>query len=227
MKKMICLLAALVLCFMAVSPAYAAEDDFVPSITYKDGPEIVDSDLNGLNIDECLIVTTIQQAKDKTTNIPQETRDLLLEVYEKLMNDTMKLPIDEDYVVVHLVDVSWTYECVDEEDHGHKEWLDEEGNILELTFDLGISASSDVTVYLYEDGEWVQLVSKNNEDGTLTAIFETKCPVAFVMNPKDQVSPPPTGDLAMGQILTWGALMAASAAVLVFVLVMRRKEAQA
>ena len=41
MKKIICLLTVLVLCMSLVVPAMAAEDSFVPSITYKPNPEIV------------------------------------------------------------------------------------------------------------------------------------------------------------------------------------------
>ena len=41
MKNCICLLVALMLCLSMAVPAFAAEDNFVPSIGYKDGPEIV------------------------------------------------------------------------------------------------------------------------------------------------------------------------------------------
>ena len=41
MKKIISLLTVLVLCMSLVVPAMAAEDSFVPSITYKPNPEIV------------------------------------------------------------------------------------------------------------------------------------------------------------------------------------------
>ena len=41
MKKVICLLIVLMLCLSMAAPAFAAEDDFVPSITYKPNPEIV------------------------------------------------------------------------------------------------------------------------------------------------------------------------------------------
>lgn len=41
MKKVICLLIVLMLCLSMAAPAFAAEDDFVPSIGYKDGPKII------------------------------------------------------------------------------------------------------------------------------------------------------------------------------------------
>ena len=56
MKKMICLLTALVLCACLAVPAFAAEDGFVPSIGYQDGPAIADYLVEGytvvLNIEE-------------------------------------------------------------------------------------------------------------------------------------------------------------------------------
>ena len=41
MRKIICLVIALVLCMSIAAPAYASENGFVPSITYKPNPEIV------------------------------------------------------------------------------------------------------------------------------------------------------------------------------------------
>ena len=106
MKKIIALILALVLILAVAAPAFAAST-FVPSISYKDGPEIEDAEMNGENVGDCIVITSIQQAKDKSTDIYQEDRDLLLEVYEKLNSGEMKLPIEEDHVIRELLDVSF------------------------------------------------------------------------------------------------------------------------
>ena len=41
MRKVLCMLTVLVLCVSMVLPVFAAEDGFVPSITYKPNPELV------------------------------------------------------------------------------------------------------------------------------------------------------------------------------------------
>lgn len=227
MKRMICLLTALLLCMTAVIPAYASEDEFVPSISYKDGPEIEDAELNEEEVGPCLIVTSIREAEEKITDIPQESRDLLLEIYEELLEDEMELPLeDKDYVVIELVDVSWAETTCVEEDHGHDEWLELPDTELEVTFELGIGPGTDVVVFVYVDDEWVPVDTENNEDGTISCIFEDICPVIFCVDPDDEVPPPDTGDLAVGEILLWGGMMLLSLLLLLLVLVMRRKEAR-
>lgn len=225
MKQMICLLVALMLCVMAMVPAYAAEDDFVPSISYKDGPEIEDAELNEEDVEGCLIVSSIRDAEEESTDISQEDRDLLLEVYEDLLSDEMELPLeDSDYVVIELVDVSWAESTCVEDEHGHEEWLEEPETELEVTFDLGVGPTTDVVVFVYVDGEWIEVETENNEDGTVTCIFEEICPVAFCIDPEDEVAPPDTGDLAMGEILLWSGMMLLSLLMLLLVLFLRRKE---
>ena len=47
MKRVICLLIALVLCLSLAAPVFATEAGFVPSITYKPNPEIVPVEKDG------------------------------------------------------------------------------------------------------------------------------------------------------------------------------------
>ena len=42
MRKLICLVLVLLLCVCLAAPVFAAEDSFVPSITYKPNPEVVE-----------------------------------------------------------------------------------------------------------------------------------------------------------------------------------------
>ena len=121
MKKLICLLAVLALCLAMGVPAFAAENEFVPSIGYKDGPGIKEAEMGDEDVTDCLVVSTIKEAEEKTTDITQDDRDLLLAVYAALKSGDMTLPIEGRYVIQDLLDVSYKYEnCRQKEDHGNK-----------------------------------------------------------------------------------------------------------
>lgn len=226
MKKVICLLISLILCAGMVMPVLAAED-FVPSITYKEGPDPVAASLDGEDVGDCIVVSTVEQAENKTTDITQEDRDLLLEVYEDLKNGDSELPLDGDYVIRDLVDVSFKYEdCRQKEDHGNKdEKLKEEGVTLTVTFDLGVGPYEDVSVVVYIDGKWVVVKDvTNNGDGTVTVVFEDICPVAFAVKAKNGAGNPGTGDRMGSQMLLMLSLMAVSAAGIVTLLVIKSRK---
>lgn len=205
------------------SGGITGHDIFVPSISYKDGPDIEEGEMNGEDVGDCLVITTITEAKEKTTDIYQEDRDLLLEVYEELDNGEMELPLDEDYVVRELVDVSWKKGTCVEPEHGHKEWLQEEDTTLTVTFDLGVGPQEEVIVLVYIDGEWVEAVSViNNGDGTVTVVFEDICPVAFCV--EKRYAPPQTGDETGNQLYFFAALMGAAILGLVGLVIWRKKQ---
>jgi hypothetical protein len=224
MKKVIRLLIVLMLCLSIAAPAFAAENDFVPSISYKDGPEIIKGEQDEKDVTDCLIVTTIKEAEEKSTDITQDDRDLLLDVYDKLMNDEMTLPIECDYEIRDLVDVSYKYEdCRTAEGHGNKpEELKEEGVTVTITFDMGLCPREVLEVYVYIDGQWVAVENVvNNGDGTLTVEFEDICPVAFV---KTLCNAAPTGDAARNQLGIFIGLMVVSAAAIVVILCLKGKK---
>lgn len=225
MRKIMSLLVVLLLFVGLVYPALAAQSVFVPSISYKDGPDIVDAEADGKDVTGCLVVTTITGAREKTTDIYQEDRDLLLEVYEKLDNGSMKLPIAENYVVRELVDVSWQKTTCVEADHGHKQWLQQEDTTVSVTFDLGVGKSTDVVVMVYLDGQWVAAESVvNNGDGTVTVVFEDICPVAFCVKRSQQTEPPKTGDPAADNLPVYMVTLVISAVALVALLILRGKK---
>jgi len=237
MKKVICLLIAMMLCFSLACPALAAEG-FVPSISEKDEPSIVppagNKDAIGIIRDEegniidyvtadCLVITPL--SKVTTSNeIPAEAKELLLAVYKALSDGTMKLPYDklgldpEKQVIRDLLDITWL--CTE-----HPEMLEPEGIVLELIFDLGVSASESIVVMTYKNGEWNPIAEvTNNGDGTVTCVFEHLCPVAFsVVDPSD-ATPPATGDTS--DIMLWSVLALASAAGIVVILASQRKRAR-
>lgn len=219
MRRMMSLLAVLLVCLTLVTPAAAAIGDFVPSITYKDTPDI--DKVEGAE-KSCIVVTSIKQAEDKTTDITQDDRDLLLDVYKKLSKGEMKLPLDYDYVVKYLVDVSWKYNAC-RVPHEHKQWHDKDDTVVTLTFDVGVAKGADMDVLAYVDGKWVEVPAKNNGNGTVTCEFEDFCPVAFCVKASTNAAPPKTGDAAGANLWIWIVLMAVALVLIVALVVIRRK----
>lgn len=242
MKKLISLVLALMVCFSVCGVAHAAKDDFVPSISYKDGPglvieedengrsvagNILDSEGNAVDsvfVDECLVITTIAEAlNDIDTGIPSEAEELLESVYREILDGTMELPFEnaDEMAIIHLVDASFlcngSTESVD-----HEAMLESEGILLELTFDLGVGADVPVTVMCYVDGKWVEVQTVNNGDGTVTCLFEKLCPIAFAV-PATSVEPPKTGDDSAAELGLWFSLMAVSFMAVVGLMIFRRK----
>ena len=219
MKKFVMLLVAVILCVSMVCPVLAAEDDFVPSITYKGAPEIVltvdldgnpavgaivdaDGETVGYVNEDCLLITPLSGI-DNESRLPAETKALLKDVYQKLLNGTMTLPYegDKDMVIMDLVDASWLCEeC--------PEAVEAEGVVFEATFDLGVAADAEVVVMTYKNDAWNPVVKTvNNGDGTVTCTFERLCPVAFAVAAED--APSETGDNS--DMMLWGMLLALSA----------------
>ena len=222
MRRSIMLALVLLLCIAMACPVFA--DSFVPSIGYKDGPQIEEAKMDGKDVTGCLVVSSLKNAEEKSTDISQESRDLLLDVYQQFVDGTMELPLEGDYVVRELVDVSFRQEECVEKDHGHDKWLEQEKNTVTVRFDLGVKADEKVEVLVYVDGQWIPVENVvNNGDGTVTCEFEDICPVAFCLENGSGGEPPKTGD-AMGRSLyLWIAVMAASLVALLVLLLNRRK----
>lgn len=237
MKRFLCGILAVILCMVVAVPVFAAENDFVPSISYKDHPELVPGkdengkdyigiirDPDGNIIDyvyaDCIVITSIAAALDRSTRIPEDARELLLAVYEAILDGSMTLPYKnpEGMVIRDLLDV--TFLCGE-----HPDMLEPAGVTLELTFDLGIGADVDVTVMTYKFEQWGEIVSvTNNGDGTVTCVFEHLCPVSFSVSQRDiEVEPPYTGDEMGGHLWVWILVMVASGASLVVLTENRRK----
>lgn len=221
MKKTMIFLTVLMLLTAMILPVSAARAEYVPSVTYKDGPDIVDADLGGSDVGDCLEVTSILEAKQKTTDILQEDRDLLLDVFKEISNGSMELPLEDDYVILELVDVSFTAsDCVP--NHTHKEDLAKEGTTIEVDFTLDVDPGVKVVTLVYLNGEWVPVETVNNGDGTVTCVFEDICPVAFAVPEGTRTEPPRTGDTS--NIGLWLAMMLlAMAGIVVTALVYRSR----
>lgn len=231
MKRILSLMIVVTLC-MSLLASYTFASDFVPSIGDKDHPEIVPvgGDVigqivspDGTVVDDvdtgCLVVTPVSEA-NSSTEIPEEARETLLDVYEQLSNGSMELPYDnsvnpDDMVIRDLFDLSFL--CQE-----HPEML-ENGNTLKLTFDLGVSAGDVVVAMVYVNGEWIEVELINNGDGTVTCFFSEVCPVVFSV--KQTETPPQTGDFSGNEILLWVLLMTGSLVAFVVCVVVYRKKA--
>lgn len=207
MKRIIACIVALMVCAALALPVAAST--FTPSVTYKDAPEIVpvpdggtDSEGNpawgivwkdDIDFDYiyegCLIITSVAEAST-STEIPEDAKNLLLDVYDKLNSGDMKLPYDklgldaEDMVIRDLFDASFL--CGDGNfTVNHPEML-KNGALLEITFDIGAGASDKIYAMTYADGAWNPVVKTvNNGDGTVTCLFSQVCPVVFCVDTSD------------------------------------------
>ena len=240
MRRIVCLLTVLLLCVGLAMPAFAAEDDFVPSITYKPEPEIVpvDDDLIGIIRDEegeiidyighgCLKITPIAHVWDENIDVPQVIEELLLFVYNSLNDGSMVIPYDkhaadlkaENMVIRDLFDARWVCE-------EHRAMIEKEGVTLELIFDLGVVSDAQIFVMTYDEGtkEWSPIVkSVNNGDGTVTCTFEHLCAVEFSM--PVAAATVPADDAPQMNILPWILVLLAAIAAVVGILVSKKKKA--
>lgn len=226
LRKTLCLILAILMLAALIIPVFAEENTFVPSITYKDGPEIEEAEMNGEDMAKCLVVTSIKAARNKTTDVYQHVRDLLLEVYEDLDSGDMVLPYEDDreYVVRELVDVSFRKTTCLEVEHPHEEELNKEGITITIAFDMDVYASTDVYVFSYHNGEWDPAISvTNNGDGTVDVELEHLCPVAFCVERGAEDNPPQTGDTMGQDLILWIVLLAASLVGIVVLVINRRK----
>ena len=218
MKKLICLITALMMFMMVTVPAFAAEDDFVPSIEIKDGPEVEDAVIGGENVGSSMVITSVLQAQDQSTGITQEEREHLLNVYNGVLNNEIKAPnAGDNYVIQNMVDVSFIGGNYEEE-------IEQGNSTVTITFNLGVHPATNVAVYVYDNGEWIDAISVvNNGDGTVTVVLDRLGVVSFCVDADAETAPPATGDLAMGDIALWGGMLMVSGVMLVCVVLMRRK----
>ena len=243
MKKIVCLLIGLLLCMSMVVPAFAAEGDFVPSITYKPNPEIVPvagesgeeyigiiRDKNGDVMDYvdhgCLLVTPIAHVWDEEIEVSADVEDLLLFVYNGLNDDSMNIPYEKheanldagNMVIRDLFDARWLCE-------EHRKMVEEEGVTFEITFDLGVVADVQIYAMTYDEltKEWNPVVKTvNNGDGTVTCTFEHLCAITFSMNVEK--NEPATDDAQPANILPWIILLVVAVVAVVVVLFIKKKK---
>ena len=207
MKRWMSILTALLICLSLAVPAFAAEVDYVPSITAKPAPELdgTGADADGLPVIEVkdenkevvhtspvqhLFITSVAEVMgDDPVAISEEKVEALKEAYTVL--DDPDLNIFElvpelaeiveagvkEMVVMDLFDVT----IVNEELEQH---LNKDGHTIELTFDVNVPADQAVYVMVFKENKWQLIESAvNNGDGTVTCVFEHFCPVAILTVP--------------------------------------------
>lgn len=246
MKKIICLLTVLVLCMSLVVPAMAAEDDFVPSITYKPNPEIVPvtddageeyigviRDKDGKILDYvghgCLRITPIAHVWDEEIEVPKVIEDLLLFVYDSLNDGSMVIPYEKheaeldptNMVIRDLFDARWVCE-------EHRKMIEEEGITFEIKFDLGVVAEAEIFVMTYDEEtkEWNPIVETvNNGDGTVTCTFEHLCAIEFSMPVAAATPSAPAEDVQAGaNMLPWYIVLILAIVAFVVILIAKKKK---
>ena len=225
MKRIIAIIAVLMMCCAMFVPVAAAENEFTPSVTNKPAPEVVpvpdgdgepaigilyddDGQIIGYVYEDCLVITPVSDA-NTSTEIPDASRETLLDVYNKLINGEMTLPYElvdpklnpGNMVIRDLFDA--TFVCGD-----HPELLAQDGVTMKLTFDLNVKPGVDVVAMTYIDGKWVPVESiVNNGDGTVTCGFEEICPIAFAVKTAEE-PPVQTGDDSGKDLALWGCIAA-------------------
>ena len=248
MKKLFAASLAIILALVLTISASAAP--FVPSITNKGAPDLIvidringkdvvgfitDPDGNKITTEylDCIVITPITKVLNGES-VPDEIKKPLLDVYNEFkdglkisdacpeLNDIVKEQWDkdktaDDLVIKDLFDIS--HDCEDLTKHFNN------GNILELTFNVGIANGTFITAMVYVDGKWVPVKDCiNNGDGTVTVKFTEICPVAFLVPGNGQnidIVSPTTSDAS--QIILWGSVMAVSLLAIVALLVIRRR----
>ena len=210
MKRMFAIITVALMCVSLMVPAMAAQE-FMPSVTNKPAPEVMVArilDKDGSVIEEvgneCLIITPVSEA-NTSTEIPAASREVLLNVYGKLLDGSMTIPYEKHndnldpskMVIRDLFDA--TFVCTE-----CPEMLEPEGVVLEIVFDLNVAPGVNVYAMTYKNDQWDPIVScVNNGDGTVTATFEKLCPVEFSIN-TDTTHPSGTGDV--NPFSVWGVI---------------------
>ena len=239
MKKAITLALTLVLCMGLACPAFAADNGFVPSITYKGSPDIVapegDGEIIGIVREEvkpeevksyvnrgCLVLTPVAEAETSEA-IPQKAKEVLLEVYRELSSGRMKLPYDkvegyngEAMVIRELLDASWLCGGASY-DHDHPTEVKPEGVVVELIFDLGVKPEDKLIVMTYGGGEWHEIVEVENKgDGTVRCVLEELGPIAISVAQPGAAAAAKQVNAMPWVVILVGAAAAAVALIVVF-----------
>ena len=251
MKKLLTLVMAIVMALTITVSATATS--FVPSVENKGAPDLIvldrdeqgsivggiyDKDGNKISTEysECFIITSIQEALDPNTDVPDSIRVPLIEQYEFVCQDSTKLSEicpglndvvkdkwngdknADDLVIKDFFDISGN--CTNIEEH-----LSKDGNYLELTFKVGVSADTFITAMICLDGKWQPVADCiNNGDGTVTIKFQDICPVAFLVpgtGENTSVISPTTADTS--SVVLWSGVMVLSLVAIIGLVVYRRK----
>lgn len=190
MKKLVNILLVLVMLFSIAVPAAAVTDDFVPSITDKGAPELVEqgTDENGqpiygqvvdaegnsvFTVGEGVIRITPLAELEELREIDVPAAEMLEYVFDFLQKNSYYF--GKNTVVRDLFDVTVLSAELEEA-------LAPKGQTITLRFNLHVAPETKLSVRSYKNDEWVDVVDVvNNGDGTVSVTFEDFCPVAFIV----------------------------------------------
>ncbi len=249
MKRIITLILALIAVFTAAVPVMAANSGFVPSVSFgssiieiigkEDGRDVIGyvEDANGNKLSteyhDCLVVTSVLEAKRGDTVISKEACDLLIDTYEKLTADGAKLseqvPVLND-IAKEAFGQSATADNLTVRDvydftalcEELNNYLETEGNTLTLKIKMPVDKDTFISVVTLYNSQWMPAQRVvNNNDGTISVTFTKLCPVLFVTGEYKHEKPPATGDDF--NMPLWTALMLGSAACLTAIIVLTKR----
>jgi len=205
---------------------------------HPDGADCIHTE--GMEEDhKCLVITPLSEA-ETSTEIPEEARELLLWVYEQLLENGMKLMSEcegldsavaavlgegktaDDMVVRELLDISVICEEL-------AEYLEPEGTTICLDFDFGFQPGDYVEVVVYKNDKWQRIENVEIlEDGSITrTTFEHFCPVAVLVPAEDVVenveAAPATGDGIGSEVVMWMVIAGVSLAAIISLTMIQRK----
>lgn len=214
----------------------------IGEIHYDDGRIYIFDGIDHEELDEehaCIVITAIGDA-ETSTEIPAESKEMLLWVYEQILKLGMSFFADceglneaiaaalgegktvEDMVVRDLFDVSVICEPLET-------WLEPDGTTICLDFDLGLKPGTFLAVVAYKNGQWKMIEDVEiNADGSVTCTtYENFCPVAFLVAEDDAVpastDAPDTGVSFDNSLYVWGGIAVAALAALVVLIAVQRK----
>ncbi len=220
MKKFLSVVLAFTFILSLSLSVFAAGNNFVPSISEKPAPEIIEGEDNGQKfvgkiIDGDgeikkkvptgkLLVTPIADI-DKEDELDQATKDELKAAYNELTKKDKKLssicPELNKLVADNLGDGKDADNLVIRDffdvtiiGDEYKEELKKQNHKFVVDLKVPVDKDAFVAATVFVDGKWQLVETVNNGDGTITCSFDSVCPVAlFVEGTGGSDNPPPTG----------------------------------
>lgn len=252
MRKLICLLLVVALCAGLVC-SVSAETGFVPSITYKEEPEIVpvappadedeewepivgtvyemETHQETSNIPAgCLVVIPVAEVADATeedhlSHLEQELKD----VYDALMDGSMEIPyeLNENYngqsMVVREL-FGTDWMCgTPTYDHDHPTEVAPKGVVFDLTLRMDISPDTEILVMVYVDGEWEPAVEVINNGDGTVTCTFERLGIVSVSVPQDVPAPEAPAENE-GNCWLWIILLILAAICFIVVIIIYRRK---
>lgn len=224
MKKVISLALAIFMMFGICVSAFAADDDFRPSVDSKDHPVIVPQDFNGISFDALILgenneviegihlVTTENEDGEIIVTAYSEigVADERVNVvyfqasYEEILDARSLKELNELIPVGMIVRDFFDVTLV-----GTYQDIFKEGKKLQIRFDISAELKEKIMVLTRcsdETGwEFVESVTVN-PDGTVTVVFDRLCPVIFLTEKSDLVTSPATSDISTSALWALAAI---------------------